>query len=73
MAKLIPQSLKFVDVVMKITDDKQLIVCNDCQEDMVVTSIITAELCSDPSNKTVTQNMRCPACNGISYISLRSK
>jgi hypothetical protein len=73
MAKLIPQTLKFVDLVMKITDDTQLVLCGDCQEDMVITSIVTAELSSDPKAKSVTQNVRCPKCGGISYISLRSK
>jgi hypothetical protein len=73
MAKLIPQSLKFVDLVVKVTDTQQLVLCHDCQEPMVVMSVITAELSDDPTRKTVNHNLQCPACGGISFISLRTK
>lgn len=73
MARLIPQSLKFVDLVVKVTDTQQLVLCMDCSEAMVITSIITAELSDDMGRKTINQNMMCPSCKGISYIALRTQ
>lgn len=72
MAKLIPQSLKFVDLIVKVTDTQQLVLCMDCQEPMVVHSIITAESSHDPMRKSINQNLMCPNCGGISYILLRN-
>lgn len=73
MAKMIPQTLKFVDLVMQITDDKQLCLCADCEVELVVTSIVLAEASNFPEKKSLTHNMKCPECGGICYITLNSK
>lgn len=73
MAKLIPQSLKFVDLVVKVTDTQQLVLCHDCQEAMVVTVTVEAILSDDPTKKTINANMMCPGCGGISFIALRTR
>lgn len=71
MAKFLPPQGKFVDVVVKVTDARQLIECADCQEPMIVTSVIEARLVDNPTFYSINHNLICPKCQGMGIISLK--
>lgn len=73
MARIIPQDIKWVDVVFKVDNEKQLVLCYDCQEEMLVTSIICAQLVDNPALFTVNHNLVCAKCGGRGLISLKSR
>jgi hypothetical protein len=72
MAKMLPPQGKFVDVSVKVTDSKQLVLCGDCQQEMMVRSVLCVTSVDKPDFFTVNHNFICPHCQGMGMISLDS-
>jgi uncharacterized protein with PIN domain len=73
MAKMLPSLGKIVDVILRIDETKQLILCRDCEAEMIVTSSVTAAAVDDAQLITINQSIMCPSCRGWNLMSLRSK
>jgi uncharacterized protein with PIN domain len=73
MAKLIYEPIQIIEVVIKVDDNHQLVLCRQCDSEVVLRSVITAALVDDPLAISITHNLFCPSCKKIGFISLSSK